>query len=92
MTHSSVRWKSSIALLGVLAALASGCAKGPDRVQETPLETALALETFDTAWRIVYETHFDTTFNGVDWLALREELRPQVEAAKTKQEHGLKTS
>jgi carboxyl-terminal processing protease len=41
-------------------------------------DTALALETFDTAWQIVFETHFDTTFNGVDWLALRDELRPKA--------------
>ena len=45
---------------------------------QDPLDATLALETFDAAWRIVYETHFDTTFNGVDWVALRDELRPQV--------------
>lgn len=41
----------------------------------------LAVETFDSAWSIVYETHFDTTFNGIDWLALKRELRPRAAAA-----------
>ncbi|HEX9632134.1 MAG TPA: S41 family peptidase [Gemmatimonadales bacterium] len=46
-----------------------------------PYDAAVGLRTFDRAWQIVHETHFDTTFNGVDWLALREELRPRAEQA-----------
>jgi carboxyl-terminal processing protease len=42
----------------------------------------VALESFDAAWRIVHETHFDTTFNGVDWLTLRDSLRPRAEEAR----------
>ncbi|KPJ91469.1 MAG: hypothetical protein AMS18_08630 [Gemmatimonas sp. SG8_17] len=47
----------------------------------TPLDRDLAVETFDSAWRIVYESHFDTTFNGVDWVALKQELQPRAAAA-----------
>ena len=46
-------------------------------------QAPLGVETFDAAWRIVRDTHFDTTFNGVDWDATRTELRPKAEAAKT---------
>jgi carboxyl-terminal processing protease len=67
-------------VLGLTAYLA-GCAS--KHTEEPAIETALAVETFDTAWSIIYETHFDTTFNGVDWLALKDELRPQAEAATT---------
>jgi len=41
------------------------------------------IETFDAAWTIVRDTHFDSAFNGVDWNAVRTELRPRAEAAKT---------
>ncbi len=41
------------------------------------------LETFERAWTIIYETHWDPDFNGVDWLAVREELRPRAAAAET---------
>ena len=41
------------------------------------------LETFDAVWTIVRDTHFDTTFNGVDWDAAREEFRPKAAAATT---------
>ena len=42
-----------------------------------------ALETFDAVWTIVRDTHFDKSLNGVDWNAVRTELRPRAEAAKT---------
>jgi carboxyl-terminal processing protease len=45
-----------------------------------------ALETFDAVWTIVRDTHFDTTFNGVDWDAARDEFRPRAAAAATPSE------
>jgi carboxyl-terminal processing protease len=42
-----------------------------------------AAETFDAAWTIVRDTHFDPKMNGVDWNAVRDELRPAALAAKT---------
>jgi carboxyl-terminal processing protease len=43
------------------------------------IDSILALATFDMAWELVYESHFDPSFNGVDWPAVRDELRPRVE-------------
>ncbi len=43
----------------------------------------LAAETFEAAWKIIQETHFDTNFNGLDWYRIREELKPRAEAAQT---------
>jgi carboxyl-terminal processing protease len=56
-------------------------------------QVPLGVDTFDAAWRIVRDTHFDTTFNGVDWDATRAELRPRAEAAKSTAElRGVITS
>lgn len=44
----------------------------------------LPLATFDTAWSIIQRTHWDTTYNGVNWLAVRDELRPRAAAAQTR--------
>ena len=60
-------------------------------VLSTPAEVRgfsreLALETFDEAWKLIYTSHFDSTFNGVDWLALKEELRPRAAECKTNAE------
>ena len=41
------------------------------------------LVTFDTAWAIIARTHWDTTYNGVNWRALRDTLRPRAAASKT---------
>ncbi len=72
--------------LALAAALAlAGCATR-SAAPPPPLEPAAAAATFDTAWGIIYRTHFDTTFNGVDWRALREELRPRAESARTREE------
>jgi carboxyl-terminal processing protease len=44
------------------------------------------VDTFDAAWKIVRDTHFDPHMNGVDWDAVREELRPRALAASTQGE------
>lgn len=46
-------------------------------------QAPMALETFDAVWKIVRDTHFDKTFNAVNWDAAREEFRPRAAAAKT---------
>lgn len=40
------------------------------------------IETFDAAWTLVRDKHFDPTLNGVDWNAVRTELRPRAAAAR----------
>lgn len=76
-----------LAGLGWLAVL-PGCAHQP-RARPTPIPTATpaatklkdGVESFEAAWRIINESHFDTNFNGVNWEAVRVELRPHAEAA-----------
>ena len=46
-------------------------------------QTPQATETFDAAWTIIKNTHFDKTMNGLNWDAVRDELRPRAAAAKT---------
>ena len=58
------------ALLTLLALAAPVSAQSPPPVV-----------TFDSAWKIIRDTHFDTTFNGVDWNQVKVELRPKAEAA-----------
>ena len=41
------------------------------------------VETFDAAWTIIRDSHFDRTMNGLDWDAVRAELKPRAAAAKT---------
>ena len=41
------------------------------------------VETFDAAWTIIRDSHFDRTMNGLDWDAVRTELRPRAAAAKS---------
>lgn len=45
-----------------------------------------AVDTFDAAWTKIRDSHFDKTMNGVDWDAVRAELRPKAAAAGTSAE------
>jgi carboxyl-terminal processing protease len=51
-----------------------------------PITTELALATFDSAWSRINNTYYDPNFRGMDWQAVRSELRPRVEAARTEAE------
>jgi len=73
-----VGWKRNIVIASLAACLVTPVAAEP---AVPSAGTPLALETFDTAWRIVRDTHFDPQMNGVDWDAVRSELRPQAESA-----------
>ncbi|MEM7260767.1 MAG: S41 family peptidase [Planctomycetota bacterium] len=74
----------------------AGCQSTPDdarpeRVQPaappmTAAERERHLESFDQVWETVRDRHFDPTFGGLDWDAMRETYRPQVETARDARE------
>lgn len=45
-----------------------------------------AVAVFDSAWTIIQRTHWDTTYNGVNWQQVRTDLRPKAAAARTRGE------
>jgi carboxyl-terminal processing protease len=53
-----------------------------DRAAER-VSAALALATFDSAWSRVRNAHYDTAMRGIDWVRVRDELRPRAERAAT---------
>jgi carboxyl-terminal processing protease len=52
---------------------------GADEVDEDLVRRDL--ESFDYVWQTIHDIHWDPELGGVDWQAVRNELRPQVEAA-----------
>jgi carboxyl-terminal processing protease len=42
-----------------------------------------AIESFDIAWQTINDTFYDPTFGGLDWRAVRAELRPAVQTAES---------
>ncbi|MFM7260749.1 MAG: S41 family peptidase, partial [bacterium] len=51
-----------------------------------PARAVRPVETFDAVWTTVRDSHFDKTLNGVDWVAIREELRPKAVSVETQDE------
>jgi carboxyl-terminal processing protease len=68
-----------------LLALLLACAAAPAATAQTPAATVNAQrqEAFEMVWRTVNEQHFDPTFGGVDWAAVRERYRPLATAARS---------
>jgi len=48
--------------------------------------SAKASETFEAAWKIIRDSHFDPKMNGVDWQAVRTELGPRAAQARNDSE------
>jgi len=55
-------------------------------LEEREITVAVAVATFDSAWAKVRNTYYDTTLKGLDWNAVRRELRPRAERAATRAE------
>jgi len=49
----------------------------------TPEQIDSNVRSFDLVWTTIRDKHFDTTFGGNDWNALKTEYRPVVESAST---------
>ena len=54
-----------------------------DKTALTAEQRRVNLESFDYVWNTVREKHWDPTLGGLDWQAVRDELRPKVENATT---------
>lgn len=86
-THASEPAPAASAALPPLpAACGVSAADAASRADE-PAGNAVAI--FDTAWGIIRRTHWDTTYNGVNWVALGDTLRPRAAAARTRGELRL---
>ncbi len=73
MTRLPLGLAAAIVAAGVSIAAQAGTA-APD---------LKAAETFDAAWKIIRDTHFDPGMNGLDWPAIRTELGPRAAGART---------
>ncbi|MCE2881412.1 MAG: S41 family peptidase [Planctomycetaceae bacterium] len=68
------------------APLAATAAAPEPAAAPAPRKPMRPTETFDAVWITVRDQHYDATLNGVDWNAVRDELRPRAESAQTEDE------
>lgn len=57
-----------------------------DRPALSDAVKARNIESFDVVWTTIRDRHFDPGLNGVDWDAVRVELRPKIERADSMSE------
>lgn len=71
-------------LPGLLALLVlAACSGGPPAPRTAPIAPDLAVATFDSAWALIDRNHYDPDHGGIDWPAVRDELRPRARTTST---------
>ncbi|OLE53699.1 MAG: hypothetical protein AUG51_11825 [Acidobacteria bacterium 13_1_20CM_3_53_8] len=71
-----------VTVLGLLLTW-SAAIKAVNRPMPESLSPADRAEVFETVWKTINNEYYNPSFNGVDWAAVREHYRPQIEAART---------
>jgi carboxyl-terminal processing protease len=66
-------------LLALAAVLSTALTSPPARANG--FDGARAIETFDAAWRLIRDTHFDPAFGGLDWNDVGARYRERAAAA-----------
>lgn len=84
-------WTGAALVVSLMLMAPAGCGGAPGARLDTPpgmssAERTLALQSFDQVWTTVRDKHWDPTLHGLDWEAVRDSLRPRVEAARTRDE------
>jgi len=49
--------------------------------QLTSEERQRNIDSFEHVWKTIHDQYFDPTFGGLDWQAVHDELRPEVDSA-----------
>jgi carboxyl-terminal processing protease len=67
------------ALLAVCLVLRVGGLAG----RQAPDQRQLNIESFEKVWTTIRDKHWDPKLGGLDWQAIHDEFRPQIEAANS---------
>jgi carboxyl-terminal processing protease len=73
----------AIALVAATACAGSVPATAPAPATLASIDSSLAAATFDSAWHRIATTYYDSAMRGIDWRAVRTELRPRAARART---------
>jgi carboxyl-terminal processing protease len=66
------------------AAIAALLAAQTAAAQSKDYDRAVELASFDSAWTRVRDSYYDASMRGLNWVALRDSLRPQVEKGRSR--------
>jgi carboxyl-terminal processing protease len=68
-----------------LAAAIAFAITSPTAMAQTPTyDRALELASFDSAWARVRDSYYDASMRGLNWVAIRDSIRPQVERGRSR--------
>jgi carboxyl-terminal processing protease len=65
--------------LAIASCVASALVTSTSQAQGSRYDRSIELASFDSAWTRVRDSYYDATMRGLNWIALRDSLRPIVE-------------
>lgn len=74
------------AIIAAGTGVSGGSRAAAQGTEAAPIDTAVELATFDSVWTRIQRTYYDSTMRGIDWSAVRTELRPRVARARSRAE------
>ena len=77
---------AALVLAGLLLFVVVACAErrtASTAPELTDRQRQLNVESFDLVWETIRDKHWDPELGGLDWPALREELRPGPSRSRT---------
>jgi carboxyl-terminal processing protease len=77
-------FRNLILLTLALAAASTGAAERAVAQGSVKYDRAVELASFDTAWIRVRDSYYDASMRGLNWVALRDSLRPMVERGRSR--------
>ncbi len=82
------RFLKTIVLMSLILFLGNGCAQAGDNPEKklTGEQVKKNIESFELVWKTIRDKHFDPELGGLDWQAVHDRFRVQVEKAVTMSE------
>ena len=81
--RSTKRIVAALSTLVLIGAMAGPALTAPAWAASS---SDIQLESFEKAWQLINDRYWDPDFGGLDWKAVRDELRPKAEQAQTNEE------
>jgi carboxyl-terminal processing protease len=76
-------WLGVVLVTGSSVAVSLGVSPTSEKTEWTPQQRQRNLDSFELVWQTIRDKHWDPKLGGLNWQAVHDELRPQMEKATT---------
>ncbi len=86
LTKASISSRRLTIAMVMVVGMLAGHFPNADAQKDVPISRSEGLQVLENVWKAVSERYYDRSFNGIDWKAQLETIRPLVDEAGNRQE------